>query len=116
MGVEIHEEPDLLVARIRGRMTVADQGALVAALNEVVQRTGRTKILCIVDQDFTGWSGSEEWSHVGQFEGDQHVEKAALVCDPRWNDQMFAFIGKPFRHMPIEFFSSEDAARAWLRS
>jgi hypothetical protein len=114
MGVEIHEEPGLLVGRVRGSMTVADQEALVGALNDVVRRTRRTKILCIADHDFTGWSGSEEWSHASQFEGDEHVEKAALVCDPRWNDQMLAFIGKPFRRMPIEFFSSEDAARDWL--
>ncbi len=117
MGVEIKAEAGLLLARVRGQMAVADQRLMVAMLHEALQHAGRTKILVVVDRDFAGWTSGEDWSESSlQFEGDEQIEKAAFVCESRWQEQVAVFIAQPFRRMAIEFFSSEDAARGWLQS
>lgn len=45
---------------------------------------------------------------------DAPIIKTAFVGETRWKDEIFAFVAKPFRAFPIEYFETETAAREWL--
>jgi hypothetical protein len=116
MGIEIQddERSGIFVARVRGRMTVIDQAAAVAAARAAIAKRQRLKML-IVLEEFDGWASAEEWSDENfRLDRDEGVERIAIVCEPRWREQLSLFIGEAFRRMPIEYFASDEAARVWL--
>ncbi len=115
MPVDAKEEAgDLVHLMVRGRLTTPDQAALVYFITKAVQRHGRIRLLVTLD-GFEGWTADEGWDEAGlRIPDDTAVVKAAFVGDARWQDEMFAFVAKPFRTIPTEYFTTEAAARAWL--
>ncbi len=115
MPVDAREETgDLVHLTVRGRMTTPDQAALVYFITKAVQRHGRIRLLVTLD-DFAGWEDDEGWDDAGlRIADDSAIVKAAFVGDPKWQDGILAFVGKPFRTIPTEYFTAEAAARTWL--
>jgi hypothetical protein len=115
MPVDAKEEDgDLVHLTVRGRLTTADQAALLAFVTKAVQRHGRIRLLISLD-GFAGWTAGDEWGDDAlRLADDAAIVKAAFVGDPRWRDEVFAFVGRPFRSIPIEYFTAETPARAWL--
>ena len=64
---------------------------------------------------FAGWTADDDWDDDGlRIPDDAAVVKAAFVGDPRWQDEVFAFVAQPFRTIPIEYFTSAPEARSWM--
>lgn len=108
------EEGNLVHLEVRGQMSTADQATLVYFITKAVERHGAIRLLVTL-ADFTGWEHAHDWDDAGmRIPDDKAVRKAAFVGEPRWKDDVFAFVAKPFRTIPMEFFPTESAARAWL--
>ncbi|MCC6764076.1 MAG: STAS/SEC14 domain-containing protein [Deltaproteobacteria bacterium] len=84
----------------------ADQAALVHFVTKATQRHSTIRLLVTPDDD---------WNDAGlRIPDDSVVAKAAFVGEPRWRDELYAFVAKPLRAIPTEYFGSEALARAWL--
>jgi hypothetical protein len=115
MPVDAREEgSDMVVITVRGRMAPADQAALLYSVAKAVERAGKIRLLAVL-RDFEGWTIGEDWADDAlRLQSDAPIIKMAIVGEARWKDDVFAFIAKPFRNRPIEYFESEAAARSWL--
>lgn len=115
MPVDAHEEaPDLVRIILRGRMAPADHAALLYFVTKAIERARRIRLLVVLD-GFEGWIGGEEWGDDAlRLESDAPIVKTAIVGEARWKEEVFAFVGQPFRKTPIEYFGDEAAARSWL--
>jgi SpoIIAA-like len=112
--VDGEEHGNLAHLEVRGQMSTADQASLVYFITKAVQRHGQIRLLVTL-ADFAGWEKADDWDDAGmRISEDRAVLKAAFVGDPRWRDDVFAFVAKPFRSIPMEYFPTETAARAWL--
>jgi hypothetical protein len=47
---------------------------------------------------------------------DEPVQKIAIVGEERWKPQVLTLMAQPVRGIPIDYFDTEAAARAWLGS
>ena len=66
-------------------------------------------------EGFTGWSSEKGWEDASfTEENDQYLKKFAIVGDEKWQDKTLMFALAGLRPVPIEFFTDEAAARAWL--
>jgi hypothetical protein len=117
MPIEAREEaPDIVCITMRGRMTPADHATLLFFIAKTVEGARRVRLLILLE-DFEGWTTDEEWADDAlRLENDAVIIKAAIVGERRWKDQIFAFVARPFRKIPIEYFTSEVAARSWLNA
>ena len=115
MPVDASEEgSDLVRITLKGRIAPADHAALLYFVTKAIARAGRVRLLVVLD-GFEGWTGGEEWSDDAlRLANDAPVGKTAIVGEEQWKDEVFAFVSQPFRKTPIEWFTSEAAARAWL--
>jgi hypothetical protein len=115
MPVDAREEaPDLVRITLRGRMAPADQAALLYFVTKAIERAGRIRLLIVLD-GFEGWTTGEEWGDDAlRLASDTPIVKAAFVGEDRWKEEVFAFVARPFRKAPIEYFEDEAAARSWL--
>ncbi len=111
------EPPDVLVATVTGTMTTADQVSLIAWVRAAIRSTGAVRVLVRLDR-FAGWLApgvnidpSTIW-----LRDDERVTQLAIVGDPRWRQQVLTMTAQPVRGIPIQYFETEAAARAWLES
>ena len=112
--VDATEEGDLVHLEIGGKLSTADQASLVFFITKAVQRHGTIRLL-VTFVDFAGWETADDWDDAGmRIPDDTAVRKAAFAGDLRWKDDVFAFVAKGFRSIPMEYFPTEAAARAWL--
>lgn len=115
MSIEATEDTgNLIHLTIRDRLATTDQASLVYFVTKAVQRHGKIRLLVTL-ADFIGWAKADDWDDAGmRIPDDQAIVKAAFVGDSRWKDDVFAFVAKPFRTIPMEYFPTEAAARTWL--
>ena len=115
MPVDAVEEGDGLVRiTLQGRMAPADHAALLYFITKAIDGAAPVRLLIVLD-GFAGWKGGAEWADDDlRIQDDSKIAKAAIVGEERWKEEVFAFVGRPFRRMPIEYFGSEAAARSWL--
>ncbi len=115
MTIAANEERGNLVhLAVQGRLSPTDQAAFVYFLTKAAERHGTIRVLVTLS-DFAGWTADDDWDDAGlRLADDAAIQKAAFVGAPDWRDQIFAFVAKPFRTIPIEYFATEDAARTWL--
>lgn len=115
MSVDATEEAGNLVhLTLQGAMSTADQAALIYFITKAVQRHGRIRLLITLN-GFAGWTADDDWGDDAlRIQDDASIAKAAFVGEPRWKDDVFAFVSKPFRTIPMEYFTTEGPARAWL--
>ena len=108
------EEGNLVHLEVRGRMSTADQATLVYFVTKAAERHGKIRLLVTL-VEFAGWETADDWDDAGmRIPNDAAVLRAAFVGDLRWKDDVFAFVAKPFRAVPMDYFSTEAAARTWL--
>jgi hypothetical protein len=117
MSVEIGEEGNLLVGKLRGVLAKADFDEWIRRALDSIQRHKKIRMLILLE-DFAGWERGVDWGDVSfAFDHDQDVERIAIVGDERWKEEAFVFTAAPFRTTQIEFFPRPrlEAARAWLK-
>ncbi len=116
MSVTITNVADgIITVKISGKLTQHDLSAAEEKAGEIL-RTQRMRIL-IVAENFEGWDNAGDWGD-GNFlrTHDMQMERLAIVGEERWKGMTYMFVGKGFRKCPIEYFKSEDLAKAqaWL--
>lgn len=107
----------LLYLSLTGMMEVADREAIQDMGREMIEKTGKARMLVVFD-NFQGWERSPKWNDVSFLSayGDD-VEKIAIVGDEHWRDEAYLFTGKGLRMTEIEFFphSALHVAEEWVR-
>lgn len=104
----------IAIIKITGQMTKEDQLNMGQAGNQAFQHINKVRALIIFD-NFQGWDKGDHWNDSSfQISGDKHIEKMAIVCEEKWQDDISLFIGCGLRSFPIEFFNTEASALAWL--
>jgi len=111
------EPPDVLVATVTGTMTAGDQVRIVEWIRASIRTGGSVRVLLRLD-GFSGWMPDDPaidsaalWLH-----DDEPVRRMAIVGDGRWRQQVLTLAAQPVRGIPIDYFETETAARAWLGS
>ncbi|MGI9227472.1 MAG: STAS/SEC14 domain-containing protein [Gammaproteobacteria bacterium] len=117
MSVEFEiENNDIAVFRISGEFKLIEFQDAQRKCEELIKKVGKIKILVITDK-FGGWEKTEEWGDWSFADrNDSYIDKIAIVGDEKWRDLIFAFTGKGFRPVDIEYFDEgqETSARRWL--
>jgi hypothetical protein len=115
MPVVANEEAGNLVhLELQGRLSPADQATIVYFLTKAAQRHAQIRLLVTL-AGFAGWTEDDDWGDEGlRISDDAAILKAAFVGEARWKDEVFAFVAKPFRKIPVEYFTSAAEARTWL--
>jgi len=117
MAIQIETETNGLInLKISDLMTVEDMKKCQDAILSAIKRFDTLKGLIVLEA-FQGWEKSKVWEDISFFsENEKNIEKIAVIGDLKWRDDMYAFLGGPFRSGSIEFFNSsqEPEARTWL--
>ena len=111
------EPPDVLVATVTGTMTTADQARLIAWIRAAIRSAGAVRVLVRLDR-FAGWLAPDANVDPSTIwlRDDEPVRQLAIVGDPRWRQQVLTMTAQPVRGIPIHYFETEPAARAWLEN
>lgn len=117
MAIKREQETDnLIVFTVSGEL---DMTEYTHAQQQVVNEGGQSekfRVLILLD-NFTGWAPDKNWGDVSSTGMvDPHIERMAIVGEPRWKDKVSAFTLKGLRPFPIEYFDTRDEskARQWL--
>lgn len=117
MSVEFElENEHVIVFQVSGTLKKAEFDDAQRQCEEIIKKTGHVKFL-ILTENFEGWERAEGWGDWSFAErNDAYIEKIAVVGDEKWRDSVFAFTGKGFRPVAIEYFDAgqEIKARQWL--
>lgn len=110
------ENNGIWTLRVTGTLRKAELDAAQVAVAKGLGTTDTVRIL-VIATDFVGWQRGEDWGDLTFFvEHGDHIERIAIVADPRWEEQMSVFAGAGFRKAPVKFFAEAQLAeaRAWL--
>jgi hypothetical protein len=117
MAIQIEAEANgLVIIRIYSLVTLDDMKQGQEAIVAAIKHYGKARVLVVLEA-FQGWEKSDAWEDISFItEYDKKIEKLAVIGDLKWRDDVYAFMGKPFRSASIEFFnpSQESEARTWL--
>ena len=83
-----------------------------------IDQMGSIRGLMILEH-FQGWpkhGKSENLDFLLKY--DASIEKMALVGDLKWKEEMLVFMGVGYRQAQVQYFSTEDEAKAreWLKA
>ena len=108
------EKDDLMVYRVSGELGINELEQAQQETDAALTSRKNWKVMVVL-QDFEGWSKEAGWENTSLIdETDENVDRMALVGTIEWRDQVEMFTLKGMRPLEIEYFSSEDEARAWL--
>jgi hypothetical protein len=111
------ELPDVLVITGTGTLalTTSDHVRIVKWIRSSVRTLGSIRVLLRLD-GFSGRVADDLASDAAVLwlRDDEPVRKRAVVGDRRWKDRVFTMVAQPVRGLPIDYFETETAARAWL--
>ena len=117
MSVQILNACDgLMTLRFEGKLSHTE---LVKAQDEaaaIFRQQGQMNVLVLADT-FAGWEKEGDWGDISfQLENDQYMKKIAIVGGKEWELLTLIFVGKGVRRTPVEFFPTEELAKArvWL--
>jgi hypothetical protein len=98
-------------------MSPSDLTELQKAAARWIEANGETVLLVLADK-FEGWDRGDWDDSSIQTQLDRHIRRIAVVCDPKWADQVLMFMGQGLRRVAIQQFPPADVAKAksWLTS
>jgi hypothetical protein len=108
----------IISAKINGELTKSEVSQMQAAALAAIRRCGKVSALFILE-NFNGWARAGDWGDITFLtEHDSDISKIAVVGDEKWRDFAEAFLAKGFRQAAVEYFLTEDLAkaRAWLEA
>jgi hypothetical protein len=109
---------NIVTLTVRGKLTQADLAAAQKTAAELIRKHGSIRVLVLAGQ-FSGWEQRGEWNDFAfQAEHDRSIERMAIVGDEKWKELALVFTAQGLREFPIEYFATEDLARAraWLHA
>jgi hypothetical protein len=106
--------PDLVEARLAGLVTPGDQRELVTFVRASIETVGAVRVLLFLDA-FAGWRPDAGWYNDALWlRDDERVSRIAIVGDRAWKPAVLTLFAQPLRQPPIDYFTTETAARRWL--
>jgi SpoIIAA-like len=114
----IGSDGPIVRAKISGELSRSEVNRIQVAALEGIRRYGKISALFILE-NFQGWKRAGDWGDVSFLtEHDKEIAKIAVMGEDKWRDPIYAFLAKGFREAEVEFFPSEDLAkaRAWLEA
>ena len=110
------EQGNLTVFGVSGQLGLAEFEQAQRECEATIQKVGNIKMLVLL-QNFLGWERTGDWEDMSFIErNDPFIDKLAIVGADEWRDLVYAYTGKGFRPVSIEYFEvgHESAARNWL--
>ena len=91
----------VVTARVSGTLTQKELTALQKAVGDIIQKQGATRLLVMVE-NFNGWEAGATWGDFTfQVRHDAHIERMAIVGDPKWKDLALLFTSQGLRPFPF---------------
>jgi SpoIIAA-like len=110
------EPPNPVVGTLGGVVTLRDQALLVELVRSSIRLVGSVRVLVHLQQ-FASWGASGDVdSDAWWLRDDEGISKIAIVGQPEWRLPILTVIAQPLRRIPIRYFETEAAARAWLQA
>ena len=113
---QVSSTGSIVCFKVSGTLTTTEASAMQNAALTAIKRWGKIRALVILE-GFQGWEKGSGWEDTSfADEHDSNIEKMAIVGGEEWRDWVYAFTGKGFRAVAIEYFlpSQLDQARKWL--
>ena len=107
------EPPDVVTATLRGVVTASDHTELLAWIRASIRHAGAVRLLIRLEE-FAGWNPGALLDSASWLADDEAVLQIAIVGQPEWKLGVFTMMAQPLRGLPIRYFETESAARAWL--
>jgi stage II sporulation SpoAA-like protein len=102
--------------KITGELRKSELEQIQGVASEAIKHWGKIRVMVILE-NFLGWERGANWEDMTfALEHDNDIEKVAVVGDTRWKDHVYAFLGKGFRPVAIEYFALTELkmAQQWL--
>ncbi len=104
-----------LEVRLTGKLGAEDYGVFVPAVDRLVQKHGKIRML-VAMHEFHGWTAGAVWADTKFATHHFHdIERLALVGETKWEKGMAVFC-KPFTAASVRYFDHASIAEAedWL--
>jgi len=108
-------ENNVITVEVTGKLTHADYQKLVPAVENMLDRHDRVRMLVIL-REFHGWTAGALWDDLKfDFKHYDDIDRLALVGDSQWENGMAVFC-KPFSKATVKYFNIDDldAAKVWI--
>ncbi len=112
----LNSSEQVIKVKITGELKKSELDRIQGVASEAIKHRGKIRMLVTLE-NFRGWERGADWEDMTfALEHDNDIEKVAVVGDPKWKGPVYAFLGKGFRPVAIEYFASTDLKRAqqWL--
>jgi len=106
----------LMTLRFEGKLSHPELAQAQKEAAALFRQQGQMNVLVLADT-FAGWETAGDWGDISfQLENDQFMKKIAIVGGKQWELLALLFVGKGLRRTPVEFFPTEELAKArlWL--
>lgn len=117
MGVRLrHERDNIYRVDISGMLGEVDFGALQQAAAGEIQKTGKIRLLIVLNY-FTGWAPGN-WHDLSFYiRHGADIERIAIIGDERWRKETLMFAGADLRQSAVAYFAPpyRNEATTWLQ-
>jgi len=106
----------ILTIKLGGKLSHADLVKVQKTGADLIQAQGTIRILVLME-GFQGWEREGDWGDLSfMYDYDPFMKRMAMVGDEQWRDLALIFAGKGFRQCLVEYFRTEERAKAeaWL--
>ena len=99
--------------RATGKLTDQDYQVLIPKLEALIKQHGKIRLLCFIDEEFTGMEPGAMWDDAKFFLPHRaDFEKMAIVGGPKWVELAMKLFA-PLMKGDYQTFSGDQLAEAW---
>jgi hypothetical protein len=104
----------IIGVRTTGKLTDQDyQEVLIPSLEALINQHGKVRLLCYMDDEFTGVEAGAIWDDAKFFlPHKDDFEKMAIVGGPKWIELIMKLFA-PLMKGDVKTFSGEQLSKAW---
>ena len=108
-------DPSGLVSVTLGAViTSRDQAQVIAFVRAGIEQVGSVRVLLKLEH-YAGWFTDPAADPDSLWlRDDEGVSAIAIVGEAGWQREILGLLLQPLRSLPIQYFTSEPAAREWL--
>ena len=107
-------EGKVIGLRATGKLTDQDyQEVLIPSLEALINQHGKVRLLCFIDEEFTGLEAGAVWDDAKFFLlHKDDVEKMAIAGGPKWIELIMKLFA-PLMKGDVKTFSGDQLPEAW---